>query len=306
MNTLRTLLVATDLSAPARHAVHRAGLLAADCGARLVLLHVVDMRLIEGLRHFLGESGELRERHLLDDVARVLSNLADGIARRFSIDVDPQLVTGSVLREIIAFADRSAADLLVMGSRGSGFVPELMLGTTTERALLMTRRPVLIVKQTPHEPYRRILVPVDFSSRAECAVDWARAVSTGAELSLMHAFDLPFERKLHYAGLSDVEMIELQAATGAEATRKMEALTRYAALSGAVSPSAIVYGRPTTRILEQEQEQDCDLIVIGRGDSGLLADWLLGSTTKRVAAQASCDLLLADLDGALSEAAESP
>ncbi|WP_139559033.1 universal stress protein [Methylotetracoccus oryzae] len=301
MKPFRTLLVATDLSAPARHAVHRAGLLAAGCGARVVLLHVVDMRLIEGLRHVLGDSGELRERRLLDEAARVLSGLADGLGRSHAIDVEARLVTGSVLPEIVASAEDIGADLLVMGARGAGFVPELMMGTTTERTLRMTRRPVLIVKQTPHEPYRRILVPVDFSGHPETAVDLARAVSIDAELSLMHAFELPFERKLHYAGLTDVEMIELQAATRAEATLKMEALTRYAALSGAVSPSAIVYGRPTTRILEQEQEQDCDLIVIGRGGSGLLADWLLGSTTKRVASLANCDLLVTDLDRVNSE-----
>jgi nucleotide-binding universal stress UspA family protein len=41
MTTLRTVLAATDLSAPSRHAVTRAAMLARDCGARLELLHVI-------------------------------------------------------------------------------------------------------------------------------------------------------------------------------------------------------------------------------------------------------------------------
>ena len=54
MITLRTLLAATDLSAPARHAAMRAALLARDAGARLELLHVVEGGALEQLHHLLG------------------------------------------------------------------------------------------------------------------------------------------------------------------------------------------------------------------------------------------------------------
>lgn len=305
MKPLRTLLVTTDLSTPAQRAAARAGLLAAEWGACIVLLHVIDVRLIEGLRQFLGDTGDSHHRRLLDAAGNELSRLADSLRRDHGVAVEAQLVSGQVLPEIVAAAERTAAGLVVMGARGAGFLPELLLGATTERVVRMTHHPVLIVKRAPHESYRKILVPVDFSPDSRHAIDLARSVSRAAELSLLHAFELPFERKLHYAGLGDVELIELQMATKRAATVKMQALREHASRSGSVAPPVVLYGPPPTRILEQEQEQDCDLIVIGRGGSGLLADWLLGSTIKRVAALASCDVLVADAAGGVSPAVES-
>jgi len=48
---------------------------------------------------------------------------------------------------------------------------------------------------------------------------------------------------------------------------------------------------PTLAIVEQEQEADCDLIVIGKHGAGVVEDFLLGSVTKHVLAE-SADAVL--------------
>ena len=44
----------------------------------------------------------------------------------------------------------------------------------------------------------------------------------------------------------------------------MQAFLEAAGLTAAEVPMVVVKGDPTLRILEQEQELDCDLIVVGK------------------------------------------
>ncbi len=294
MNPIRTLLAATDLSASARHAAARAAVLAAESGARLVLVHVVDDRLIAGLRTLRGANGETLQERLLDEVAGALAGLASAIEKRYGVAAVVHLSTGSVLQEISGVADRFDADLLVLGARGEGFVRELLLGSTTERVLRMTTRPLLVVKQMPHESYRRVLIPVDFSDRSAVALDCARAVAPRADHAVLHAYESPFERKLHFAGLDDFEMIELRAAAEREAVARINTLVADGGGPGEAIQRIVVHGLPTRCILEQEQEQDCDLIVVGKHGSGMLEELLLGRVTKQVLALSSADVLVCD------------
>jgi nucleotide-binding universal stress UspA family protein len=49
-------------------------------------------------------------------------------------------------------------------------------------------------------------------------------------------------------------------------------------------------------VLEQEQEDDCDLIVIGKLGKSRLEDYFLGSVTRRVLADSQADVLVVPAD----------
>ena len=49
---------------------------------------------------------------------------------------------------------------------------------------------------------------------------------------------------------------------------------------------------PSLAVVEQEQEADCDLIVIGKHGAGMVEDFLLGSVTKHVLAESVGDVLM--------------
>ncbi len=296
MKPLRTILAPTDLSALARHAVVRAALIAADSGARLTLQHVVSMGSLDALRHLIdGGTGDLEQR-LLDAVRGEVQALAADMGAAHGVVPDIALAVGAVLSEIASHADAIDADLLVMGARGAGFMRELLIGSTTERVLRKSTRPLLVVKQMAHEPYRRVLVPVDFSARALHALHVAQQVAPQAELVLLHAFEVPFEGKLRYAGVEDSALSGLRANAGREASARMNELVAAAGLDAHKVRRVVVHGEATSRILEQEQEQDCDLIVIGKRGLGVIEEMLLGSVTKHILAQSAADVLVADRD----------
>jgi nucleotide-binding universal stress UspA family protein len=297
MSRLAPILAATDLSAPARHAVARAALIAREAGARLALQHVVSVSALDELRQLLEPgAGDLQQR-LLDEVGDELQALAGEIAQRYGTAAELRLTVGTVLDEIVGHADAIDAGLLVLGARGAGFLRELLIGSTTERVLRKTTRPLLVVKQIAHEPYRRALVPVDFSPRSRAAVELAQALAPQAEIVLVHAFAVPFEGKLRYAGVEESALASLRVNAKREATARMNELVADAGVDPERVRRIVLHGEASTRILEQEQEQDCDLIVIGKRGHGALGELLLGSVTKHILAQSAGDVLVADRGG---------
>ena len=298
MNPIRTVVAPTDLSALARHAVVRACLLAAELGARLSLQHVVNAGALDTLRHLLDADSSGRQEKLLEEVRGEVEALAAEMHKRHGVAAELHLVVGGVLGEIVGHAEAIDADLLVMGARGAGFMRELLIGSTTERVLRKTTRPLLVVKQMAHEPYRRVLVPVDFSPRSLEALRLAQRVAPQAEYVLLHAFEVPFEGKLRYAGVEENALASLRVNARREATAKMNELVAAAGADENRVRRIVVHGEATTQILEQEQEQDCDLIVIGKRGHGLLGEMLLGSVTKHILAQSAGDVLVADRAGA--------
>lgn len=294
MTPVRTILAPTDLSALARHAVARASLLAAELGARLSVQHVVNVGALDALRHLLDGGALPVQDRLLDEMREEVQVLAAEMASRHHVQPDVHLVVGNVLAEIAGHADAIDADLVVMGARGAGFMRELLIGSATERVLRKISRPLLVVKQIAHEPYRRVLVPVDFSPRSRDALRLAQRVAPQAEYVLLHAFEVPFEGKLRYAGVEEHALSSLRVNARREAIDKMNALIVQSGADENRVRRIVVHGEPATELLEQEQEQDCDLVVIGKRGQGMIGEMLLGSVTKHVLAQSSADVLVAD------------
>lgn len=291
MHELGHILAATDLSAPARHAVERAALVSRDTGSRLDLLHVANLAPLERLRQLVS-AGPIETDEVLEAARQQLHRLGTGIERRFGVRADAHVVAGSLLHELVKKAADLDAGLLVCGAKGESIFRRFMLGTTALRILSTTACPVLVVKQAPHEPYRRLLVPVDFSPSSLRAIEHARRIAPRADIVLLHAFDVPFEGHLRYASVGDDTINHYRILAKQDATRRLDALREEAALDHGNSSLVVLHGDPSLRIIEQEQEQDCDLIVMGKHGEGLFEELLLGSVTKHVLAESQSDVLV--------------
>lgn len=289
---LRAVLAATDLSAPSRHAADRLARVAAGCGAAMTLLHAAGGSALDELRHWMGQGGAA-EQALFDQARTDLQQLAQSIGLRHGVSVAPEVGAGSAVDEIAAAAERLDAGLIALGVRGSGYLRRLVLGSTAEQVLRRSHRPVLVVRQTAHEAYRRVLVAVDFSPWTDATLDLAQQVAPGAHLVLMHAWTVPFEGKLRFAGVDEATVAHYRSDAQAQATRRLHQLAQDHGLpSGAWSPS-LVQGDAWLGIVEQEQEQDCDLIAVGKHGRHAIEELLLGSVTKSVLGETQGDVLVA-------------
>jgi universal stress protein E len=293
MNTLPLILAATDLSAPARHAVERAAMVSKQTCAALELLHVANLAPLERLRQLMLESSDDLQRHVEDTARDKLRELAAMLQQRYGVVASARVVLGSLLKEMAREVDAVQPGLMVCGAKGENMLQHLILGSTAERLLSVAPCPVLVVKQIPRDNYQTLLVPVDFSRFSLRAIKHARTVAPDANIILLHAFEVPFEGQLRYASV-DKKVIDCYRVVGhKEAMLRLRALSDEAGLSSDNSRLLVLQGHPSLRIIEQEQDLDCDLIVLGRHGQNMLDTFFLGSVTKHVLAESQCDVLVA-------------
>lgn len=292
MAPLHRLVAATDLSAPARHAVERAASVALATGAQLDLVHVATPAPIERLRRLAGQIPSDLEKLMLDTPRNAMHELAETLAQRHGVKAQVHVASGSLLTELHHYTEAILADLVVLGARGASFMRHMLLGSTADRMVSKTTRPVLVVKQAPHEPYKTVLVPVDFSAHSLRSIRLAQAVAPGATVVLLHAYDVPFEGMMEYAGVQADQIQHYRATARQEAQQNMVALCEAAGLNPAFTPTLVMHGDPSLLLVQQEQELDCDLIVMGKQGDNALEDVLVGSVTRYALAQSQCDVLV--------------
>lgn len=288
---LQTIVAATDFSPPARHAADRAARLAHETGAALTLLHVLPGGALAELRQWLG-SGSAGEAGLLDDARRQLEQAAAELRAAREVPVMTRLTSGAAVEQIGAAAEAVDADLLVLGARGSDFLRRLVLGTTAERLLRRTTRPLLVVRQQAHEPYRRVLVALDFSPWSAPALALARRVAPHARPLLLGSFEVPFAGKLRFAGVGPETIEHYRQRARVEVTQRLHAAAHAAGLRPGQWDPCVLEGDASMRIVEQEQERDCDLVVVGKHGRSAAEELLLGSVTRRVLDEGACDVLV--------------
>ena len=293
---LRAVLVATDLSAPARHAAGRGAALAAADGAALTLVHALGAGALDQLRRWLEGDAEAALRA---DAERRLQGLAGALAAAHAgLQVDTRLACGRVVDAIGAEAARVRADHVVCGTRGAGFLRRQLLGSTAEHLARRSAPPVLMVRTPPRAPYRRVIVAVDFSRFSAVSLAQALRVAPAADVVLLHAVTVPMESQLRLAGVADSALARYREAVRGDARAQLQALAGAAGLDPARVQLLAPDGADAwMQIAEAEQALDADLVVVGRQGRDAVEALLLGSTTRMVIAECSADVLIATAEG---------
>jgi nucleotide-binding universal stress UspA family protein len=287
--SLGTVLVATDFSDAAHVAAERALLLAAAApGSRLEILHAIDRLSLQSLRRLLASSPADAERELVEKAGIELRHLSESLPRNDAASIETQVVIGNVAEEIARRADELDASLVVMGARGANFVREAFLGTTAEKVVRKTSRPLLVVRSPGRQPYRRVLVPVDFSPHSRHALETARAIAPQAVHHVLHAFEVPFEGQLRYASVDEDTVARYRIQARALAEQDLDRFLR----TGSAVRRMIVHGYPPRVIAEAEREI-ADLVVMGKHGQSALEDLIVCSVSEHVLAHARCDVLVA-------------
>lgn len=143
---LTRILLPTDFSDTAAHALDYARDLAARYRASVHLLHVVsDPR----AQDWAGEVEGLVVPDLLGkwkgDAERRLGAITLG-----DVETVRAIRVGHAFVEILHYATQNAIDLIVMGTHGRGPVRHLLLGSVAEKVVRKAPCPVLTVRQPGH------------------------------------------------------------------------------------------------------------------------------------------------------------
>ncbi len=145
MLPIRTILHPTDFSDSARGAFELACALARDYSAGLVLVHVVPQARVfapDGIAVPIGAE-ESYEPH-----ARLAHLNPDDP----TVKTDHRVLNGDPADQILKAAKDVNADLIVMGTHGSGGLTRLLMGSVAESVMRKAPCPVLTVRGQFHIP----------------------------------------------------------------------------------------------------------------------------------------------------------
>ncbi|MDP9192750.1 MAG: universal stress protein [Acidobacteriota bacterium] len=173
----KLILVPTDRSEPAAHALRYASALGARFGARLLVIYADPFIPPTDFTATTAGVFELSRDAMMATAREELrKHVEENVRSRVSFDL--RVVVGEPLESIMAQLDASHADLVVMGTHGRAGVNRLMYGSVTEAAMRVVPVPVIAVNPATTETaeMENILCPVTFTPACRAALLYAAAL----------------------------------------------------------------------------------------------------------------------------------
>jgi nucleotide-binding universal stress UspA family protein len=282
------VLVAVDGSACGTEALEWAAADVAARHGRLTVATVSDLpRLADvPLSSDLLASARQAAQRTVDSAVRRAEQLAPGIA------VQGRVGSGNPAAELIMMA--AGAEQVVVGSRGTGGIAALLIGSVGGQVAEHVGCPAVVVRD--RRQGGPVVVGTDDSEHSQAALEYGFGYADrhGLPLVAMHvcAVDGYGYRTLpdvapSYPAAEELDLIRADAARRAE-----QGLGRWASKYPAVETRVeVVDGRAADRLVEASR--DAALLVVGTRGHGGLAGMLLGSVSHAVMRHAHCPVVIA-------------
>jgi len=280
---MRRILAATDFSPRADLALERAAILATTTSASLDIIHVVDP---DRPRELVAAEASL-SRDLLDEQRKLISG-------RHGIEASARLYEGEPFQGIGKALDELKPDLLVLGAYRRRLLQDTFVGTTAERAIRRSRKPVLMVNSEARERYVHILAAVDLSPNAAQALRTTTALGLNhdAALSVAYLYDAPGAGSISLSALSKTEIKAYLADERALAVGELNAFLESVPVGRVQRIVKEIHKSVADALQGIAGELSADLLVIGAGSGSGPARMLLGSSALDILATSRRDVLV--------------
>ena len=192
----KRILVPLDGSTLAERVLPHAEHFARTFGSNIILLQVLDPTTFsEGPNPVDPLGWQIRkteaEIYLYGIAARLRSKLVGSTAKNIGKGevndrVGFSIMEGRPAENIINFAHAENIDLVVLNTHGSGGLSRWNISSVTQKVINLVYLPILLIRaytqpelDEPESHYRRILLPIDSSRRAESTLSAAIALASG-------------------------------------------------------------------------------------------------------------------------------
>ncbi|NEW86963.1 universal stress protein [Rhodopseudomonas sp. WA056] len=280
---MQRILVATDFSTRSDRALRRAVLLARQHSAAMTIVHVID----DDQPPALWKAEEREAQSLLNELAATVCEI-DGVA------CDGRMAYGEPFQALADAADGVDADLVVLGPHRRQALRDIFIGTTAERTIRSTRRPVIMANAVPSAHYGSVLVATDLSDCSAHSIAEAQKLGLlgHSDVVVVHAFDAPAQALVIRSSMTGAQLRAYLAEEEAEATKGLTAFLARTGLQPARSIVTANEGTAADAIRKCVKQQRADLVVIGTRGRTAAARFILGSVAEEVLRESDIDVLI--------------
>lgn len=230
-----------------------------------------------------------KAKHLLEDTARSkLRETVKFISENGVETGEAILEFGSTSDAIVNAASAINASLVVLGAGDTTEKQKFKLGTTTERIIQKSEKPVFVVKDNSPLNIQQILCPIDFSSASKRALKNAILIcrKLKAKLTILSVCEIGT------SWLVSDEVMKIENANKHDKHKsKFDDFLKDVNLAGIDWVKEIPKGNPSEEILSTISRIKVDLLVMGTTGKTGLNRLILGSVTEKVIREVPCSFL---------------
>ncbi|MGE5503855.1 MAG: universal stress protein [Actinomycetota bacterium] len=221
-----------------------------------------------------GEEGPNQQKAeaAATDILNGVEERSGGVARNRVIrfGADPY-------KEIVAEAEQSKVDAIVLGRRGKRGLAKLMLGDATRNVIGHAGCSVVVVPKACDMWSKRVLVATDGSRSSEAAVAAAARIAKAGNLPVT---------------VVSVRVPHHSAQRQNEADRIVDQVLKAFQADGIKADGVVESGTTEKVITEAATTRGADLIIMGTHGRTGLGRMILGSNSARVIGQATCPVMV--------------
>ncbi|MDW7691122.1 universal stress protein [Flammeovirgaceae bacterium SG7u.111] len=184
MSTLNKILVPTDFSEEANNALEVAVEIARFCNADITLLHIVDVPSI-GSHSVTGDAINMNisggdaggdpmiYKGYMSRLVSITKQKISEIKEKYDdVNLKEHIVFDNMQKHLAQFVVKDKTDLIIMGSKGSSGINEILVGSNTERVIRTSKIPVMTIKSQVEEFYpKNIVFASNFIDVSDEAID---------------------------------------------------------------------------------------------------------------------------------------
>lgn len=294
---LHNILVPLDGSALAERAMSVAMALASAVQGHVTLLRIPTLHPVS-VDDYSGGYKWLYPDQAEDKTRAEAEQYLDNVARHWSandVTIHKEVIAGDPAAVIVDTATQKGIELICMTTHGYSGLTRWMLGSVAERVLRAAPCPVMVMRDK--QPLDHILITLDGSTLAECAVEPGIEIARrlGARVTLLQvatmvpiASDVVYQLEMTDRGISEY----LASSTIDHAQLYLEAVADRLDDAGVPIDIAVVEGLAAQGIVDYAAQHGVDLIVMATHGRTGLRRWAYGSVTEKVLRSGKCSLVV--------------
>ncbi len=283
------VLIATDLSDWAGKAALRGADIARKFpNGQAILAYVQEQSDFDFFIQFMAGQEDFDTDTLMQETELFLKEKAKNLAEKTGVTVSTEARVGRIADEIQDIIQQTQPVALILGKHGHGYHAMPVVGNTPVKLIQGCPCPALVVHNEPDQPYRRVLIPIDFSDASKDQLAQAVAlIPDAAEITAIHVCQEP--AFIH--GIAPEMLDKFKEHLLITANEQMDQFLQEVG-KGRTIKRHIAVGDPHQDIMKYANEQNIDLLVLGKKRRNRLQEYIIGSMVHTGLNEAACDVLV--------------